>query len=117
MTIKIGDVEFATARPDDLDAQLRAQTGCNTAEAKTWLRGTPTPGHVAMALRPWLASDDLPTMADLGAMIADHGAADVANQLAELYDPPQPEPWSLPIAAAVVEPARKRAPRRRTKAS
>lgn len=96
MTIRIGEKVFETEQPANLDDLLLAQTGCNATEARRWLKGNPAAGYVAMALRPWLTGDDLPTMADLGAMIADVGAVDVASQLADLYDPPQPEPWAPP---------------------
>ncbi len=84
--IQIGDKSFETKRPDDLDKQLAAATGCSVAEVQQQLRGSPLAQHVARALRPFLAEP--PSMAELVQAIAAAGPAEVSGQVAELLDPP-----------------------------
>lgn len=85
MTIKIGDKSLTTRRPDDLDAQLRADTGHDAAEIGRALSGEPLAGTVARALLPFLAADGRPSAPELAAEIAAAGTAGVARQVAALY--------------------------------
>ncbi len=85
MDIKIGDKSFKTRRPSDLDAALRAATGCNAAETAKQLGGWPSPGRVASALRPFLP-EDAPSTPDVARMIAaSENAPDVLVSVKKLY--------------------------------
>jgi hypothetical protein len=94
MTIKIGDKSYSTRKPGDLDAALLATTGCNAAETARILAGYPTAGHIAAALRPFLA-EDTPSNPELAQAIADDGP-DVLIAVRKLYAdaaaPPAAEP-------------------------
>jgi hypothetical protein len=84
--MQIGSNTYAVqARPDDLDAQLLALTGCSAAEVAGWLGGHPIAGLVAAALLPFLAEQDRPAAPDLAQAIADAGVAEVAAEVAALY--------------------------------
>lgn len=85
MTVKIGDRQLATRRPQDLDRLLLEDTGCNAAEIATMLAGSPLAGLVARALRPFLPEGEAPPGLDLAAEIAEAGTIDVARRVAALY--------------------------------
>lgn len=85
MTIQIGAKRLATRRPQDLDAVLLVDFGCNAAEIAGMLAGQPLAGTVARALVPFLAEGDRPTLAELASDIDAAGTVNVATQVAALY--------------------------------
>src|SRR5690242_15941215 len=85
MTVKIGNREIATRRPQDLDKILLADTGCNAAEIVGMLSGSPLAHIVARALLPFMAEADRTSPPELAHEIAAAGIADVAAQVAALY--------------------------------
>lgn len=87
MKIKIGEREFATRRPADLDTKLIEASGCNAEETSRMLGSDAAPGHVARALLPFLGEADRPSLAELASEIAAAGTAAVAAQVAALLEP------------------------------
>lgn len=71
MTITIGETQFPTRKPKDLDAALIATTGCNASENLALISANTLPGRIAAAVRPFL-SDDAPQVADLATLIEAH---------------------------------------------
>lgn len=104
--IKIGEREFATRRPKDLDEQLVKSTGCNAAELAGILQSTPD--LAARALVPFL-HDDQVSSAELANLIAaDPVSIDVIGALYSSEEPHIPEA-STSGDPVVSPPARKRA--------
>lgn len=87
MSIEIDGVRYATKRPDDLDAQLVATTGCNSAEIEQLL--VSGADRVAAAVRPFLP-ENAPTIVELANAIA--GDADAIGQIRALYANPPAAP-------------------------
>jgi len=90
MTIKIGDTEYQTRKPKDLDEQLIAATGCSAAETVNLLASNPLPGRVAAAIRPFLPEDAPPLSELASALAADVVSA--ANAALTLYRSVEPAP-------------------------
>ena len=83
--IKIGEKQFKTAKPSDLDARLVAATGFSSREADTLIGATP---HLAAAaLMPFLG-DDAPAQPIIARAIA-RGELD-REAIRALYAPAQP---------------------------
>jgi hypothetical protein len=89
MSLTIGALALTPRRPDDLDAQLVADTGCDAAEIETLLSAGPD--RAARALRPFLAND-APDIGTLAAAIARDPAAIAA--IRALYAAPPTETLS-----------------------
>ncbi len=87
MSIEIDGVRYATKRPDDLDAQLIAATGCSSAEIEHLL--VSGADRVAAAVRPFLPKD-APTIVELANAIAGDPAA--VEQIRTLYANPPAAP-------------------------
>ncbi len=100
MPITIGGQSLATTRPDDLDAQLVAATGCNAAEMAAIVSG-PRVGAVmvARALAPFLAAD-APRGGELAAEIALDDPSIVGREVAKLLR----EPAAVSVQAAATIP-------------
>lgn len=89
--MKIGDKDFKTARPDNLDDQLVAPTGCNAAEIAQHLGGTPLANLIAAAVRPFLP-DGAPSVPELAAAIGADGYDAALAQARALYAAKEPAP-------------------------
>lgn len=82
--MKIGDKTYTPARPDDLDDQLVASTGCNAKETADRLNGSPIAGQVAAALRPFLPKS-APSVPELASAITADDLSRIRGEVAELY--------------------------------
>lgn len=69
MKIKIGGIVYDTRKPDDLDAQVIAATGCSSAELLESFASGTTPTALAAVLLPHLAAG-APALPDLAHAIA-----------------------------------------------
>lgn len=80
--ITIGEKQYKTSKPSNLDDQLIAATGCSSREVGLLLSGAPS--LAAAALAPFL-SEDKPEPVDLAQAIADDPAA--IDAIRVLYAP------------------------------
>jgi hypothetical protein len=105
--MKIGKLELELVKPEELDRQLLALTGCSAAEVFLQLEQAAIASSVASALRPFL--QDPPPPAELAQAIADEGVVAVRALVRQLYaDELGIEPPEMPehlVAAAEAEAA------------
>lgn len=80
MSIEIAGVRYATKRPDDLDAQLVAATGCSPSEIEHLL--VSGADRVAAAVLPFIVKDAPPIVALANAIAGDPAAIE---QIRALY--------------------------------
>ena len=69
MKITIGGITYETRKPEDLDKQVIAATGCSCAELLQSFASAPTPATLAAVLLPHLP-DDGPSLPELARAIA-----------------------------------------------
>lgn len=96
MTIKIGDREFATQRPNDLDAKLIEATGCTAAEHRNML-ASGAPSQIASAIAP-LMTEKISTE-ELAQAIYEGDTVAIIQQARELLDVP-PVADAPPVAVS-----------------
>jgi hypothetical protein len=87
--MKIGDKDYRTSRPDNLDAQLVSTLGLSAAEVAQQLAGAPMPHVVAAALRPCLPKD-APSIPEIASAISGDGYDDALTEARKLYAAPAP---------------------------
>lgn len=81
--MKIGDVDLELVRPENLDQQLVALTGCRAVEVHAQLANAAIADHVAAALLPFL--NEPPARHLLAQAIADAGVVSVRSEVRQLY--------------------------------
>lgn len=93
--IRIGDKQYRTSRPKDLDAAVQAATGLSAAEMARQLAGHPRAQAAAQALRPFLGDDAPGSLPELAAEIALADMGEVQAQVLALYQDAGQEPLPL----------------------
>lgn len=83
--MKIGSLTLRIERPDNLDGQLLASTGCSAAETRVHLQSHCLAGSVAAALLPFVAGDR-PVRHTLAEAIAEAGVEPVRRRVLALYE-------------------------------
>ena len=96
--MKIGTATYQVKRPNDLDAQLLASTGCSPAELSQILGASPIAGTVAQVLLPFLPEKERPDLATLARQISEAGIVEVAAAVRALLGDAAPVTEQAPTA-------------------